>query len=325
MVSADPETTAYLKEFAGKNRWDLLPLNEAREAHKRFQVSTSTFSVEHETARRAVTTKNMVLGGVGFSIPVRIYRAPHLVGVLDLPLVVFFHGGGWVIGDLDTHDELCREISARVDAIVIAVEYRLAPEHRFPTAVDDSLWATRWIATHARELGGDSSRMALVGDSAGGNIAAVVSAESRGDDELGIMTQVLIYPVVDNSSEFERTKSVVEYGQGFELTSEGLRWFQNLYFGPDENLRDHPHASPTLADDFRGLPRTLLIVAEYDPIADSIYDYAKKLKENDVEVDVETFPGVMHAFVTTGAYFSAAARAADIIVEALRTALRRGE
>ena len=325
MVSADPETIAYLTEFAGKNRWDLLSLKEAREAHKRFQISTSTFSVEHEAARRAVTTKDVVLGGVGISIPIRIYRAPHLVGALDLPLVIFFHGGGWVIGDLDTHDELCREISARVDAIVIAVEYRLAPEHHFPTAIDDSLWATRWIATHARELGGDPSRMALVGDSAGGNIAAVVSAESRGDDRLGVMLQVLIYPVVDNRSELERTRSVVEYGQGFELTSDALRWFQDLYFGPGDNLRDHPNASPTLADDFRGLPRTLLVVAEYDPIADSIYDYATKLKESDVPVDVETFPGVMHAFVTTGAYFSAASRAADIIVEGLSTALRRGE
>ena len=314
-----PQTEAYLNQWRDRQRWDLLSVGEAREDSRNVQIEQAVFSEANEAGRKNLRVEDVLIPEEGRSIPIRTYR-PSDASELP-PVIVFFHGGGFVIGDLDTHDQLCREISSRVAAVVVSVGYRLAPEHRYPSAVDDSVAATKWIADHARDMGWDSSRIALVGDSAGGNLAAVVAAIHNSGSGPKICFQLLIYPVTDNSSAMYDTTSAKEFGDGLVLTTEALHWFQNQYFGAGEARRSEPEASPLLADAFGNLPPTLIQIAELDPIADSVREYAERLQESGVPVTTSTYEGQMHAFVTMGKYFDAAFDAVDEAVGALRSAL----
>jgi acetyl esterase len=199
-------------------------------------------------------------------VPLRLYR-PRLTNEA-LPAMVYFHGGGWVIGDLDTHDTLCRELANRSGCIVVAVDYRLGPEHRFPAAFDDALAATRWVHAHAGELGIDATRLAVGGDSAGGNLAAAVSLAARDDGSLPIVFQLLIYPATDMR---RRHASHVTNGTGYLLTSETIRWYHDHYIDDPRHDLDW-RASPLLHRDHGGLPPALVLTAGYDPLRDEGLD-----------------------------------------------------
>jgi acetyl esterase len=219
--------------------------------------------------------------------------------------VVFFHGGGWVIGDIDTHDGTCRILCRSTGAIVVSVDYRLAPEHRFPAAVEDCIAATTWVADHGAELGGDPGRLGVAGDSAGGNLAAVVAQDAHRRGAPAVAAQALVYPAVDFS---EIRPSFVANGEGYLLTAESIGWFTAQYLG-DHDPAD-PRASPLRAD-LAGLPPAVVAVAEFDPLHDEGVAYAAALSEAGVAVRLLDFGGLVHGFMGLGALSRASARARD--------------
>lgn len=232
----------------------------------------------------------------------RLYRPP-TAG--PAPLVTYFHGGGWVIGDVDTHDGSCRILSRRTGAVVVSVDYRLAPEHRFPAALDDCDAAVAWVAAHATELGGDPRRLGVAGDSAGGNLAAAVTQRARRRGGPAIAAQALVYPAVDFTTV---RPSLVANGEGHLLTAAAIAWFAAQYLG-DHDPAD-PEASPLLAD-LAGLPPAVVATAEFDPLRDEGRAYAEALGDADVPVRLLDFPGLVHGFMGLGALSPASARATD--------------
>jgi acetyl esterase len=234
--------------------------------------------------------ENLRIPGPDCEIPIRIYTpdAP-----APRPALVYFHGGGWVVCDLDTHDVVCTAIAHRAGAVVIAVDYRLAPEHKFPAAVTDSYAATAWVASNAKRLGIDPKRISVGGDSAGGNLAAVVSLKSRDQDGPAIELQVMVYPVTDLSS--FATPSYQEFGENHYLTKSEMEWFRDHYLRSMEDARD-PHASPLLTLDLSELPPALIITAECDPLRDEGEAYAKRLANDGVAVTYTCYPGMIHPF-----------------------------
>lgn len=234
--------------------------------------------------------ENMRVPGPAGDIPIRVYTpdtpAPR-------PALVYFHGGGWVVCDLDTHEVVCSAIARRAGATVIAVDYRLAPEHKFPAAVIDCYAATVWVSENSGRLGVDPNRIAVGGDSAGGNLATVVCLKSRDENGPRIALQAMVYPVTDLSS-FE-TSSYAEFADGYQLTKSEMEWFRRQYLRTSEDALD-PHASPLLATDLSGLPPALVITAECDPLCDEGEAYAKRLKEAGVDVTYTRYDGMIHPF-----------------------------
>jgi acetyl esterase len=236
--------------------------------------------------------EDLSVPGPAGEIPLRLYATEH--GGIR-PSLVYFHGGGFVFGNLDSHDAVCRALAKASGAVVIAVDYRLAPEHKFPAAVDDSYAATVWVAANAERLGIDARRIAVGGDSAGGNLATVVAMRCRDRGGPTLAAQVLIYPVTDVSS-FE-TGSHRELGEGYFLTRAGMEWFTGHYLASADQTR-HPEASPLLARNLSGLPPALVITAEFDPLRDEGEAYAKRLQQAGVAVTVTRYPGMIHGFVS---------------------------
>ncbi|HEV8037517.1 MAG TPA: alpha/beta hydrolase [Bryobacteraceae bacterium] len=234
--------------------------------------------------------ENIQIPGPVGEIPIRIYTPD---GPAPRPALVYFHGGGWVVCDLDTHDVVCSAMARRAGAVVIAVDYRLAPEHKFPAAVIDCYAATAWVASNAEKLGIDPKRIAVGGDSAGGNLAAVVSLKSRDEDGPAIALQVMVYPVT-NLSSFD-TPSYREFGEDHYLTKSEMEWFRGHYLRSMEDARD-PHASPLLALDLSELPPALIITAECDPLRDEGQAYAKRLEYDGVAVTYTCYAGMIHPF-----------------------------
>jgi acetyl esterase len=208
---------------------------------------------------------------------------------------VFFHGGGWVIGNLETHDVVCRKLAHEGELIVISVDYRLAPEHKFPAAVDDAIAATKWIAAHARQLGIDASRLMVGGDSAGGNLAAVVSLAARDGGGPDIAGQVLVYPVTDVS---QKLPSHREPETSILLTHAVMDWFIHHYMGNADG--SDWRASPAHARTLAGLPPAYVLTAGADPLRDEGAEYVARLKDAGVSVDYSHFPGQFHGFLTMG-------------------------
>ena len=252
------------------------------------------------------------------AIPLRVYRPPGVSDSRRLPVLVYFHGGGWVIGDLETHDVLCRQLTAEAGVSVIAVDYRLAPEHKFPAAADDAWAATRWIAAHAAELGVDADRLAVGGDSAGGNLAAVVALLAREAGGPRIALQILLYPVTDLVSE---SQSYADLADGYMLTRDSMRWFRAQYLARDQDAADW-RVSPLRAPSLAGLPPALVVTAGYDPLRDEGEAYARRLREAGVSVDAVSFGGMIHGFVPMGRLIDTAFRGVSLITGSLRQALR---
>ncbi len=259
----------------------------------------------HEVADREIP-------GPSGPIPVRVFRPSAATG---LPLLVWFHGGGWVTGNLDTHDQLGRMLADHVGAVVMSVDYRLAPEAKFPAAADDCLAAYEWALAHADEIGADATRVAIGGDSAGGNLAAVVALDAR---ERGLpqpLLQLLVYPVTDYDLE---SGSMVENAEGFFLEREGMRWFYDLYANAPADF-EHPRFSPVRAADHSGLARAVVITAEYDPLRDQGEAYARRLSDAGTPTEAVRADGLIHGFFGMHEFMPPGKESWDVAVAALRT------
>lgn len=228
----------------------------------------------------------------GGRVAMRAYRPRGKAG-RRLPALLYFHGGGWCIGNLDSHDHVCRWLAAHSECVVIAVDYRLGPEHKFPTAVEDALAATLWVADHGKELDIDATRLAVGGDSAGGNLSAVVTLLAREQGAPQLRCQLLIYPATDMLMSLP---SHARFGDGYRLTRTSIVWFINGYLRDGEDMYDY-RASPLLAKQHKGLPPALVMTAAFDPLVDEGEAYANKLKNAGVEVDYRCYPGMVHGFI----------------------------
>ncbi len=280
----DPQVQVYLDQMAALNAPPLNTMTpEVIRQGTRMQLALLG---EPEPIAHV---ENRTIPGPAGEIPVRIYTP---AGSGPFPVLVFFHGGGWVICDLDTHDGICRSLANEVSCIVVSVDYRLAPEHKFPAAPEDCYAATEWVAKHAAQFNGDPTRLAVGGDSAGGNLTAVVAQMARDRNGPRLAFQLMIYPATDFNA---KTPSKESNAQGYFLTIDDMVWFMNHYLRNAED-RQNPLASPMLAANLRGLPPALVITAEYDPLRDEGEQYGQRLKEAGVPVTITRYNGMIHGF-----------------------------
>jgi acetyl esterase len=301
-LAIDPQARAVMDYLAslGVPAFDQIPPAEARRLYRETRAALRPAAPDLPSVRDLLAD----------TVPVRLYRPAEGV----LPAFIFFHGGGWVVGDLDTHDVVCRQIAREANASVIAVDYRLAPEHRFPAAADDAWTATTWVAAHAPELGIDPARIAVGGDSAGGGLAAVVALQARDSRRLRLALQVLIYPVMDLRA---ASDSYSRFADGYFLTRAGMQWYIAQY-APDAEAINDWRASPLLAPWVHGVAPALIIVSELDPLVDEGAAYARRLQGARVPVDYQVMPGMIHGFLTMGGKIDAANRAVSMIADALQ-------
>ncbi len=280
----DPQVNELIEETLALN---LPPYNEISPAEARRQMLMASPPVvpNHSAAR----VEDRRIPGPGGEIPIRLYYPS---GSGPFAAVVFFHGGGWVIGSIETHDAYCHALAKLSHCLVASVEYRLAPEHRYPAAAEDAYAATFWLSENAGGIQVDPRRIAVCGDSAGGNLAAVTSlmARDRGDPEIAF--QVLIYPVTDFNFD---TASYRNNGDGYLLTRDLMIWFWRHYIEDEETARQ-PYASPLRAEDLRGLPGALVLTAEFDPLLDEGEEYARRLETAGVPVILRRYEGLIHGF-----------------------------
>jgi acetyl esterase len=251
-------------------------------------------------------------------IPLRLYRGLGTDEGQPQPALVYFHGGGWVVGDLDSHDQACRALANAARAIVVAVDYRLAPEHKFPAAVDDAIAATRCVGANAQSLGIDAGRLAVGGDSAGGNLAAVVALDARDRDGPPLVFQLLIYPATDMQM---NRPSHARHTEQLPLRRPTMQWFVGHYLRDPGDEADW-RASPLRAPSFRGLPPALVVTAGFDPLCDEGEAYARALSDAGVPVAHERFDDQIHGFLNMGRIVADSARLIALAGTALRGAFR---
>jgi acetyl esterase len=272
------------------------------------------------TGEPVAKVEDLKVPGPAGPIPVRVYWPSTEPG---LPVIAFFHGGGFVIGNCDTHDGTARALANRAGAVLLSVDYRMAPEDRFPAALDDCYAATQWLAANASsELGADASRLAVAGDSAGGNLAAAVALRAR-DDSAGpaIAFQLLVYPVVDLSAGRSQHESQRTNGEGYFLTRSSMEWYRSQYLA-DEADGENPLASPFVAADLSGLPPAYVVTAEFDPLRDEGEAYARRLQDAGVPTTLVRVDGMFHGFFSMPRdVIPAASAAVDGAGAALNTAL----
>jgi acetyl esterase len=308
-MALHPQAKAFLDMLAdmGGKPIEQLPVEEGR------LVSMGLIELGGPEEPVAEVANRSVPGPAG-PIAIRVYRP-----VLNqtLPAMVFFHGGGWVICNLDTHDRLCRNLAKAAGCVVVSVDYRLAPEHKYPAAVDDAYAATQYVAEHAAEFGIDSKRIAVGGDSAGGNLATVTAllARDRGGPQLKF--QLLIYPVVDL---LDKSPSMQQFGRDYFLTCEAMDWFTENYL-PSPDVAREPTASPLHAADLGGLAPVMILTAECDPLRDQAEAYARKLQAAGVQVELKRYEGMIHPFFQFGGILDTAKVAMEDAASALRRAL----
>lgn len=294
----DPQTAELLGflEAAGTP-----PMSEQSPAEARAGFRTLAVDLRDPSVLPAVeSVEDVHVPGGAEARPARVYRPG---GSSPQPTVLFLHGGGFVIGDLDTHDLTCRTIASLCDAVVVSLDYRLAPEHPFPAGLEDAVAAAEWVHEHLEELGGDD-RMAVAGDSAGGNLAAVLTQVLR-DRGRTLRAQLLVYPVTDLGAQ---TPSSLENAEGYFLTADTMAWFGAQYLGDQAPDVTDPRLSPRHGD-LTGLPPAVVVTAQFDPLRDDGDAYAAALAEAGVHVDHRRFDGLIHGFVDMGRH-SAASQAA---------------
>jgi acetyl esterase len=281
----DPQIKALLDKAAGLPEVHTLSVAEARAmAERRIALMAPPPAVGRVAER--------LVAGPGGALALRLYT-PAAPGVH--PLLLFFHGSGFVLCSLDTHDGMCRNLCAGAECIVVSVDYRLAPEHKFPAGLEDCVFATRWAAAHAAEFGADPQRLVIAGDSAGGNLAAAAALRLR--DEGGgppLSGQLLIYPVTDYHT--PATPSYTENAAGYGLTREAMKWFWGHYLS-DPGEAANPYAAPLRAEDLAGLPPAFVMTAEYDPLRDEGERYAERLRAAGVPTVLSRRDGVNHGFL----------------------------
>ena len=257
---------------------------------------------------------NISIPGPAGGIPVRIYK-PEAGG--PFPVLIYYHGGGWVTCSLDTHDNICRSLSNRARCVVASVDYRLAPEYKFPAAVDDAYCAAKWIYDNADSIGCDRARVAVGGDSAGGNLAAVVSILSRDKGSPNLIFQLLLYPVIDISN--LNTDSYQNFAEGCWLTKSDMEWFRDHYIEKEDDCKNI-YASPLLAQDLSALPSAFIITAGFDVLRDEGEAYAKRLQQAGVSVNLSCYNGMIHGFLSMDGVIDKAKKALDEAASALRDA-----
>jgi acetyl esterase len=309
----DPQVQALIDQFTAANLPDV-PALTPREARLQMDVASLMLGKAPAVGR----VEDLTIPGPCGSLRARLTTPVETTTRSSpLPCLVFFHGGGFVVGGLFSHDNLCRAIASASGVAVISVDYRLAPEHPFPAAVDDAFAATTWVAECAASLGLDPSRLAVGGDSAGGNLATVVARRARDQGGPKVAYQLLIYPATD--ADFDRP-SYLENAEGYLLTRAAMQWYWNHYV---PNLRDrvNPDASPLRAEDLSGLPPALVVTAGFDPLRDEGEAYAQKLADAGVHVRHVKYPGMIHGFLRRYAFLDQGKVALAEIGDALRAAL----
>jgi acetyl esterase len=309
-MALDPQARTVLTQMeqSGNPPINELSVEEAREASKAL---ASMQGIPEPVAG----AQDRMLPGPGGEIPARIYTP---FGKEPFPVLVYFHGGGWVLGDIESSDGLCRILANKSGCMVVSIGYRLAPEHPFPAAVDDAYYATQWASANASGFSGDPSRLAVSGDSAGGNLAAVVAQIARDRGEPAVQFQLLIYPATDGACD---TPSYSENAEGYFLTKAAMQWFWNHYVPKDVDRR-HPHASPLRAGNFAGLPPALIVTAEFDPLRDEGERYAERLHTAGTPVQLTRYNGMIHGFFTMGEVIDRGGMALQQAAAALRAAFK---
>ncbi len=301
-MSLDPQARALLdaaKASGAPEMWELTP-DQARAEYlrrtERVRADVDIYRVEDRQ-----------IPGPVQPIKVRIYTPQASQEQASLPVLVWYHGGGFVIGDLDSHDSACRALANQTECLVVAVDYRLAPEHKFPGAVEDCEAALHWVAAHATELGGDPGRIAVGGDSAGGNLAAVVALLAREKGGPKLCFQLLIYPCVAPEPE---TPSHHQFAEGYLLTRKTITWFFKQYLRSSKDTLD-PRYAPLEEKDLSSLPPSLVIVAGFDPLRDEGVDYAKALIDAGNKVTLSNYEGMIHGFYLMGGMIDKANQAIE--------------
>jgi acetyl esterase len=309
-MTLDPDAARVLELMRDRPRVETLQPEEAR-ANMRAARTVTAPDPEDVAA-----LSDLAIPGPGGTITLRLYRPLGAGESEKLPALVYFHGGGWVIGDLDTHDTICRSLANAARCAIVSVDYRLAPEHPFPAAVEDSIAATRYVAEHASELGIDDSRLAVGGDSAGGNLAAVVALDAR-ENGPELRLQLLIYPAVDFA---EARDSHSRFAEGFGLTATAMVWFGRQYL-PDRADAADWRASPIRASSLANLPPAWVLTAGYDPLSDEGEEYATRLQAAGVPTTLRRFPGQIHGFFGMGRLIGESRTAIDEAARALAEAM----
>lgn len=262
--------------------------------------------------------RDLEIPGPAGAIKLRIYRP--LGGQGALPICLYYHGGGLAFGTLRSYDSICRRLCASSGAIIVFVDYRMIPEHRFPGAVEDAFAAAAWCSAHAAELDADPRRLGVAGDSAGGNLAAVVAQLARDAGGPAIRLQALIYPALGSEGE---SASARDFGSGYFFEAEGMQWFYDCYLRTPQDYLD-PRISPILAKDFGGLPAAFILTAGYDGLRDDAELYGRRLADAGVPVEIHRYSGNLHGFLNMGGLIAEAAAALDDCAAKLRAGLADG-
>jgi acetyl esterase len=308
-VPLDPAVQLLLEQLASAGG---PPLRDAGVEQARQMIKLMALADgEPEPVARA---EARTIPGPAGALPVRVYASGDDRSLR--PILLWLHGGGWVIGDLDTADPTCRKLANRSGALVVSVDYRLAPEDPHPAASDDAIAALRWLAANGAELGGDPARIAVGGDSAGGNLAAVTAIAAR-DEGIPVRLQVLVYPVTDATMS---SASYDENAEGYLLTRDSMAWFTEHYLSGGSDPKE-PTVSPLHADDLSGVAPALVLTAEFDPLRDEGEALALRLQEAGVAVEQRRFDGMIHGFFALGTVTPMADEAVELAADRLQTAL----
>ena len=307
-MTLHPQVAAVVEQMASRPAPNEIPLDEARAFLDAGDVLAGPREDVLEVTDREIP-------GPHGPIPLRVYRPRETT---PLPVAVYLHGGGFTMGSLDSHDRLCRALANRSGCLLVAVDYRLAPEHPFPAGIDDADAATSWVAAHAAELGGDADRLAIGGDSGGGTFGAVVSMLARDRGAPPIRFQYLLNP---GGLDFDYTRpSCAANANGCFLTMDLVRWIEGQYFSDPAQMAD-PRAALNLSPDLSGMPPAVVITAEHDPVRDQGLEYVRRLRAADVPVQHTDYPGMIHGFVNFKGAIDDGERALDELATAIRVAL----